>query len=410
MLSDPFEKDKGHEQTFYQYLKNVLWNNDVETPEGESRLTKASLEFSPNPDLSKGEALLHSRWPVRLRSDDFKTLIGSSQCEKPLSVSFYNYDISNYPILNGDLISGLDAASKSGEFIFHVENCELNRWKEGTVILKFPIKILSPESKYKDLDEVLEQITLSSSVKGIEIVYDNPFYSCYSIENLMDKRNNGRFNNYEALFQFVQKLRVWSHGRSIGLRTGIGDKSNFIELCRSMKAYGVFVDYFTIVGEDPAQPHRPSGPLNNSVANLALEEAVSFVAKVLRKYKLEKEVKIIASGSIDNGFDILKFIALGAHACLNSKPAKYFNQMTDDYFYDEPDLSVKSNVLHSHRNATRETMQLMSYAGFSSIEKVDPRMFFKRVSPSVVKNFEEIYFKNNYMAGKNIFEDFIHLN
>lgn len=408
MMPDNYESP----QSFFQYLQNIFRNSEGNySLDDNSGVVRTSVQFSPNPDFSKGEAVLHSRKPVEVDKTDFNVWVGSIDCEKPSPVGLLNIDIPDFPLLNSDLISGLDQASDTGQFIFSVQDFELSKWKDGNLFLKLPINIHSPVCNSETLEALFKRLSAYPPVKGIEIVYDTIFSSCHSLSEMMDEKNNCHFNDYTSLLEFVQKIRSLSKGRPVGIRTGIGATGEFTELCKAMKNTGTALDFITIFGtERSVLDFSAAASIKDMHGKMPLETAVSFASREIKNYKLDKEVKIFAAGAVTNGFELLKLIALGANACISIKSAKVFNQMSDDYFYNDSELVVKSNTLHLHRSILREAVQIMEYAGFSSIEKIDPGMFFRKINHNTIKSLEEIYFKNNQPVSRNIFENFIHLN
>jgi hypothetical protein len=403
------EEDNKSNTSFFQYLKKSIKSESINL--GIDKGTsdhKDGITFTPHPNPSKNEGVLHSGIPVKVENIDFKTRLGSSECSNVYETPILNVDISNYTLLNDEVIGGLNLASDTGIFSLAIQNDLLNKCKNSNVILKFPINTNAIYFAEKDFDHFFEKLASQSLVKAIELVFDQSFDNFYCIRDMMDSKNNAYFNNFKELSIFIKRLRRISNGKPIGLRTGISEKYKFIQLCKTMRDNKVYLDYITIIGEDESKLLYSSVERNHVLfSKLNLEEAVSFASKVIQKFHLQNEIKICAAGDINNGFDLLKLIALGADFCTAIKTQRYFDQISDNYFHDDPEVVVKNNILYSHKNVLRDAVQIMEDVGFSSLENVDPKMFFRRINNSSIKNLEEIYLKKEY---SNMVEDFMHLN
>lgn len=407
-----FPENYPNGQSFYQYLKHVLTVKNLEMPlEKEDATLKTSIQFSPNPDFSIGEGVLHATHPVSIEDKDPRVKIGSSQSSNGYHGSIFNIDIPNSAILSNEMIAGLDLASGTGEFSFSIHHLELDRWKEGNIILKLPINKESVFCQEEKLIELFENISSKANVKAIEVVLDKIFASGYSLSEMMDRKNNAHFNNCADLLQFVLKLRSLSQGKPIGIRTGIGRNEELSGLCKAMQETGIYMDFITITGEVTVHANNASTEyVHPPKSTMSLEAAIAFSSMVLKKFQLDKEVRLIAAGEINNGFDMLKLMALGCNSCAGIKSSRFFSQISDDFIYDDPELIVKGNMLYYQRNILREAIQIMENAGFSTIEKIDPKMFFRRINRSSIKNLDEIYFKSGNYNNWGIKENFIHLN
>ena len=142
---------------------------------------------------------------------------------------------------------------------------------------------------------------------------------------------------------------------------------------------------------------------------MPLEEALAFVVDTLRGYDLKKEIKLIASGKIITGFDIIKVMALGANACNSARGMMFAlgciqalkcdtNECPTGVTTQDPDLTrglVVSDKAERVKNFQKETVDAalellaaMSMEDFSELQRTDIR---KRVEQHTFQSFEEIY-------------------
>lgn len=230
--------------------------------------------------------------------------------------------------------------------------------------------------------------------------------------------SHSEFEDAEGMIRFIQLLRELSGGKPVGFKLCIGITSEFEDICKAIKRTGIVPDFITV---DGAEGGTGAAPLEfTDHLGMPLNDALVFVNKTLSKYRLEKNIRIIASGKIITGFDILKVLSLGASACYSSRgmmmalgciqalicdsgkcPVGIATQNPQLYKgLDPADKSVR--VANFHANTIKATIELMEACGFNSIENIRASSFFRRINEQEIKSFEEIYLKTgkNYLKEK----------
>jgi len=397
-------------KSFFRYLKKLISNkNNLFSFSEEDGIITTSLQFSPNPDLSKGEAVIHAMTPVIVRLNMITSRTGGSQCLKPYEGAIMDLDIPPISFLNNEMYGGVGLASHDGKFALLIKDADLDKFSAGNFILKFVIDNQSEFNNPEVLEKFIKKLGSDDSIKAIEIVLSDMSSTPYSLSDMMNKKNNRHFNDYNGLLNFILKLRYLSEGKPIGIRMGIKDKNDFTKFISLVHMTGKMPDFITLIGNKSATHSFKQNDTYYSHLAMPIDYAVAFAGTELKKYKLENEIKIWAAGEIDNGFDLLKLIALGADKCISVKRFHFFSEISDNYFFDDAETVVKSNTLFTYRRIIRELIQIMEHAGFIDAEQVDAKMFFRRINKSTIKSFDEIYFKsreNNW----DVLHDYIHLN
>jgi len=151
---------------------------------------------------------------------------------------------------------------------------------------------------------------------------------------------------------------------------------------------------------------------------MPLFDALAFVKQTLDEFNLTNHIKIMASGKIITGFDILKTLAMGASACYSSRgmmfslgciqalvcdsgkcPVGVATQNPSLYKgLDPAEKSVR--VFNFHTNTIKATCEMMEACGFKDVHNIQARKFFKKINDQSTKSFDEIYFKNNMLHVK----------
>ena len=127
----------------------------------------------------------------------------------------------------------------------------------------------------------------------------------------VDSPNGHRaFKSPNGLLLFIKQLRDLSGGKPIGFKLCIGSKDEFIDICEEMVKTGIYPDFISVDGAEGGTGAAPI--VFSDHVGMPYENALIFVVDTLRKFRLEDEIKIIASGKIIDAFSIFKALCLGA--------------------------------------------------------------------------------------------------
>ncbi|MEI6949679.1 glutamate synthase-related protein [Paraflavisolibacter sp. H34] len=180
-----------------------------------------------------------------------------------------------------------------------------------------------------------------------------------------------KFDTAEGLLGFVQLLQELSEGKPVGLNVCIRDQGSFVALCQAMAATGFYPDFITIEGTENGPEALP--PEFCGQRAMPLYRALAFASQSLSAYRLSGQVKLLASGSILTGFDLLKVLSLGAVACYSK-------------------AAIRETPGCTPARALAEATALMAACGFGSLEEICPSRFYHRDQEGVTKTLEQIYF------------------
>ncbi|HEY8400355.1 MAG TPA: hypothetical protein VIK89_03785 [Cytophagaceae bacterium] len=397
-------------KSFFQYLIN-LFKKGSEKMIVNGKIFKINNHerFSSNPDLSKGEIVLHALKPVKVEANQIKVKTASDQCIKPFTGALLDLDIPDSNLLSKEMFKGFREASQYGGFAISISDSELDKCKEGNFILKFSVDRNSAFSNRHKLQALFKDVAVNNSVKAIEIVL-NKNSNNNSLSEYLDKANNRYFNNSVGLLYLIRYLRYLSNGKPIGIRLSIDDRREFVNFIWTLRDKKIYLDFITILADSQEEISSSESKKENTASKLSLDEAVSFASEALRAYGLEKQIQLWAAGEFNNGFDLLKFVALGASKCINILSPVYLHQNFDNYFFDESESFIKTKTMYIYKKLLNEVAHLMGKAGFASLEQVSSKRFFRRTDPATVKSFNDLYFKSKYSNKWGVFEDFIRLN
>jgi glutamate synthase domain-containing protein 2 len=215
------------------------------------------------------------------------------------------------------------------------------------------------------------------------------------------------FSTPLELLGFVKKLRDLSKGKPIGIKLCIGRKSEFFAICKAMVESGTYVDFITVDGGEGGTGASPQ-EFSNAVG-MPLREGVAFVYDVLSGFDLKKHIKIIASGKISSGFDIVKNIALGADLCNSARGMMFalgciqalecnMNTCPTGVATQDPSLmkglvveDKKVRVFNFQRLTVASAIELLGAAGLRHPYQLTRAYINRRISQNVMQSYIETF-------------------
>ncbi|HEX6915137.1 MAG TPA: FMN-binding glutamate synthase family protein [Chitinophagaceae bacterium] len=384
-----------------------------------------------NPQAPGYEWVSHALFPVKTDQRELRVTVGNHQCLQPYSCSILNIAAMSYGALSKTAIISLNEGAALGGFAHntgeggisdhHLRGGDLI-WQIGTGYfgcrtaegrfspLAFRKNALRPEVKMIELKlsqgakpghgGILPAAKNTAEIAAIRQV--QPGTTVHS------PAAHAEFRNEEGLLRFLQLLRELSGGKPVGFKLCIGNKNDFYEICNAIVVTGIIPDFISI---DGAEGGTGAAPLEfTDHLGMPLYDALSFVKSTLQDYHLYGKIKVFAAGKIITGFDVLKAISLGAHACYSARgmmmalgciqalicdsgkcPVGVATQDPSLYNALVPE-DKRARVASFHGKTMAATVEIMEACGFSTLEDVHPSRFFRRTSESEARSFEDIYF------------------
>ncbi|SMC50062.1 FMN-binding glutamate synthase family protein [Pedobacter africanus] len=378
------------------------------------------------------EWVSHSIYPKKLSGTDLRVMVGNHQCSQPYSLSILNIGAMSFGALSRTAIMALNHGAKLNGFAHntgeggisphHVKGGADLIWQIGTGYFgcrdsegNFDPALFQKNSRRSYVKMI--EIKLSQGAKpghgGILPAAKNTaeiaeIRSVQPGTTVISPPAHSTFNDATGLMHFVAQLRELSEGKPVGFKLCIGSKQEFLDICTAMLATGICPDFITI---DGAEGGTGAAPLEyTDYVGMPLLDALAFVSSSLTKLGLRKQVKILASGKIITGFDIMKAMSLGADACYSARgmmmalgciqalkcdsgkcPVGIATQ--DKSLYKGIDVTDKKHrVANFHKNTLHATAELMEACGFGSLEGIRPEHFHRRIDTTRTMNFKDIYF------------------
>lgn len=362
---------------------------------------------------------------------DPRVMVGGPDCKKPYSASIYNISAMSFGSLSQNAILALNGGAKMGNFAHNTGEggiSDYHRQPGGDLIWQIGTGYFGCRNADGTFNyDAYAERAQTDQVKMIEIKLSQgakpghggmlpakkvtPEVARIRLvpegKDVLSPPAHSAFNTPIGLLEFVKKLRDLSGGKPVGFKLCIGRKSEFYAICKAMIETGIYPDFITVDGGEGGTGAAPQ-EFSNSVG-MPLREGVAFVYDVLNGFDLKKHIKIIASGKVATGFDLVKNIALGADMCnaargmmfaLGCIQALECNSNTCPTGVATQDPSLMKGLVvedktvrvkNFHNLTVASAVELLGAAGLRETHQLTRAYINRRVSPSVMQSYLETF-------------------
>ena len=356
--------------------------------------------------------------------------IGSSQCEKPYEASLFNISAMSFGSLSKNAILALNNGAKQGGFYhntgegglspYHLQGGDVV-WNIGTGY--FSCRTEDGKFNYAEFEK---RATLDN-VKMIEIKFSQGAKPGHGGilpkekvtdeiaairlvskgQDIVSPPTHSAFTTPLELMDFVKLLRKGSGGKPIGMKICIGNKSEFLSICKAMVETKTYLDFITVDGGEGGTGAAPQEYSDH--VGMPLRDALAFVYDALNGFGIKDQIKIIASGKVVSGFDIIRNLSLGADVCNSARGMMFAlgciqalechsNTCPTGVATQNPSLmkglvpQEKSvRVANFQKETVKSAVELMASAGMNHPDDVTRDVVSTRVERNKIETFAETF-------------------
>ncbi|HUH72803.1 MAG TPA: FMN-binding glutamate synthase family protein, partial [Chitinophagales bacterium] len=398
--------------------------------------TRAKLENQMHPfgtehnlQQEHMEWAAHSIYPATALKEAPRVIIGGRQCKQPYSASIFNISAMSFGSLSKNAIMALNLGAKAGDFYHNTGEGSVSPFhlKGGDLVYQIGTGYFGCRDENGDFSSENFKITAAHpEVKMIEIKLSQGAKPGHG-GILPAAKNNAEtaairglvphtvvvsppahraFSTPEGLLQLIQNMRELSGGKPVGFKLCVGNKAEFIEICEAILKTGIYPDFITVDGAEGSTGAAPI--VFSDHVGMPFENALVFVIDTLKFYNLKNEIKVIASGKIIDGFDILKTLCLGADLCNSARGMMvaigciqalecHLNTCPTGVATNDPKkmrglvVSEKwQRVTNYHEQTLLDFIDLFAAIGCSEVHQLNRSLIFKQIKGQAVC-FAEIY-------------------
>ena len=407
--------------------------------------TRDTVPFGTEKDINQvGYTwVLHSLAPKSVSEVERRIDIGGPDCKKPYSASRLNISALSFGALSARAIMALNRGAKIGGFAQNTGEGGLSPYhlQGGDLIFQIGTGYFGcrDESGHFDPVEYTHE-ALRNEVKMIEIKLSQGAKPSHGgilpaaklTPEIAKARKvpmghdvdsppaHSAFTTPKGLLEFIKQLRDLSGGKPVGFKLCIGRKEEFLSICKAMLETNILPDFITVDGAEGGTGAAPLEYTNH--VGEPLEAGLVFVHNCLVGINVRTKIRVIASGKIATGFDILEKIALGADICHCARPmmmalgclqSKQCNANTCPTGITTQNKRLqrglvvdvkKQRVANYHKNTVRSFLQLIGAMGLTNPSDLSPDYVMRRVTDECVQPLSELYhyLSPGQLLGKNM--------
>lgn len=411
---------------FTRLQRSIVYQRSKKDPD--------SMPFGTQLDVYKEgyEWINHSitTIPFGQVNENPRVKIGSSQCTNPYYASLFNISAMSFGSLSKNAILALNNGAKQGGFFHNTGEGGLSPYhlQGGDVVWNIGTGYFS--CRNDDGTFSYEQFTkraMLDNVKMIEIKFSQGAKPGHGGilpkekvtdeiaeirlvskgHDIISPPSHSAFTTPLELMDFIQLLRKGSGGKPIGMKICIGNKSEFISICKAMVQTKTYLDFITVDGGEGGTGAAPQEYSDH--VGMPLRDALAFVYDCLNGFGIKDQIKIICSGKVITGFDIIRNLSLGADLCNSARGMMFAlgciqalechaNTCPTGVATQDPRLTKglvpeeKSiRVARYHHETVKSAMDLMASAGLAHPDDVDRSVVSTRLDRTRIATFEETY-------------------
>lgn len=362
---------------------------------------------------------------------DPRILVGGAACTQPYSSSILNISAMSFGALSKNAVLAMNTGARMGNFAQNTGEGGISPYHNqpgGDLIWQIGTGYFGCRTEDGNFSaEGFRKNAMQENVKMIEIKISQgakPGHggmlpaSKNSEEiaairhikphtDVLSPPSHTTFSDAEGLLRFVQQLRELSDGKPIGFKLCIGKEKEFTDICEAMLTTGIQPDFITVDGGEGGTGAAPI-EFSDSMG-MPLRDGLSFVVDTLNGYGLKKDIKIIASGKVFNGFHIARLVAIGADMVYSARAmmlatgciqALQCNKNTCPTGITTQDprlirgLVVKDKsvrVANFHKATVRSFVELMSAAGVKRPGELNRQHVNRRIGGGIIATYRDIY-------------------
>ncbi|WP_268036499.1 FMN-binding glutamate synthase family protein [Algoriphagus sp. PAP.12] len=363
----------------------------------------------------------HSIYPAKKLESPPRVKIGGASCTQPYEASLFNISAMSFGALSKNAIKALNLAAKEGGFFHDTGEGGISKYhmNGGDLVWEIGTGYFGCRSENGGFDpEKFQEKANWDQVKMIEIKIsqgakpghggvlpaaknDEEIAEIRGVKphtDVLSPPGHSTFQDAKGLLDFVEQLRFLSNGKPVGFKLSIGNREEFIEICKKMGETGIKPDFITI---DGAEGGTGAAPIDfSNYVGMPWESALIFAIDTLKKFGLKDEIKVITATKIFTSFDVFKALCIGADICnsargmmlalgciqalkCNTNECPTGVATNDPRFVRGLVVSEKwQRVKNYHENILEDFLELLAASGCDSVDQLNRSMIYKKSGES----------------------------
>ncbi len=357
--------------------------------------------------------------------------VGKELCAKPYQSSLLNVSAMSFGSLSKNAIEALNGGAKIGGFAHNTGEGGISSYHRkpgGDLIYQVGTGYFGCRTKDGNFSpEKFRETSQNEQVKMIELKLSQGAKPGHG--GILPAKKNTReiaeirgvevgtdvlsppfhkaFSSPVGLLELLTSMRELSGGKPVGFKLCIGQRSEFIGICKAMVETGLRPDFITVDGGEGGTGAAP--PEFSDSVGMPFKEGLVFAYDALNGFGLKDNIKLFSSGKVISGFHLFRALGLGADAC-NSARAMMLalgciqalecnkNTCPTGVATQDPELvsglvvkDKKVRVANFHKETMKSFVELMAAAGISDPKDINRSHIYRRISMAETRRYDEIF-------------------
>ncbi len=366
------------------------------------------------------EWLAHSVAAIHPEEPDPRVLVGAPGTSKPYSASVLNISAMSFGSLGAHAIEALNRGAAKGGFFHDSGEGGVSRHHKaggGDVVWELGSGYFGCRARDGSFDaQQFEETAMLDQIKMIEVKLSQgakPGHggvlpgakvtseiaeargipigeTCYS------PPHHTVFDTPKGLLDFLDQLRDLSGGKPVGFKLCIGNRWEFLAICKAMVETGQRADFIVIDGAEGGTGAAPAEFLDHVGA--PLRQGLVFARNALVGCGLKDDIKLGASGKQVSAYNMAASLALGADwintargfmfalGCVQSLHC-HNNTCPTGIATSDPGrqrglvvADKADRVFHFHKNTVEALMEVVGAAGCHHPDELAPHHIMHRTA------------------------------
>lgn len=436
----------GHVRYFLEFLRPEIQQYFIATDESElpfnretrsliyrrAKNTRDTIPFGTERDISSVGYTwaLHSIIPKHASEVETRILVGGPDCKKPYSASRLNISAMSFGSLSAHAIMAMNKGALIGGFAHNTGEGGLSPYhlQGGDIIFQIGTGYFGCRDSHGNFDDAeYIKVAAHDEVKMIELKLSQGAKPSHGGilpaakltaeiakarkvpmgKDVLSPIAHSAFSTPVGLLEFIKKLRDLSGGKPVGFKLCLGRKDEFLAICKAMLKTNILPDFITVDGAEGGTGAAPVEYAN--YIGTPLEYGLIFIHNALIGINVRDKIRIICSGKVTNGFDMVTNIAMGADLCNSARAmmmaagcvqSKQCNANTcptgiatqsKRLQYGLVVEEKKHHIANFHKNTMKSFLEMVGALGLDTPSDLNPSHIVRRVGINNTKSLNEIF-------------------
>ncbi|MCP5155772.1 MAG: FMN-binding glutamate synthase family protein [Ectothiorhodospiraceae bacterium] len=380
-------------------------------------------------------ALPHDHQPLRVT-------IGGDQCARPYDASVLDISAMSFGSLGARAIEALNLGAKLGGFAHDTGEGGISRYHRihgGDIIWEIGSGYFGCRDERGRFDPArfadqaaddqikMVEVKLSQGAKpGHGGMLPGPKVTAEIAEargvpagqDCVSPPFHSAFSTPIEMIQFLGRLRELAGGKPVGFKLCIGQRWEFLALCKAMLETGIRPDFVVVDGAEGGTGAAPAEFSDHVGA--PLRDGLVFVRNALVGTGLRDHIRIGASGKIVTGFGMAANMAMGADWCNSARGFMFAlgcvqslrchtNTCPTGVATQDPGrqralvvADKAPRVARFHRNTVEALASVVAAAGLAHPRELRPHHVWHRLSAIEARPADRVY---RFLAPRQYLDD-----